>query len=70
MRLKWVEQGGPPVSAPIKRGFGTTLIEQSARSEGGDAHMSIEAQRDRLGITIPLPRWDVAGRSKPGRPRG
>ncbi len=37
LRLKWVEQGGPTVSAPVTRGFGTTLIEQSARSEGGDA---------------------------------
>jgi PAS domain S-box-containing protein len=55
LRLKWVERGGPPVSAPIKRGFGTTLIEQSARSEGGDAHMSIDASGITWEITIPLP---------------
>jgi two-component sensor histidine kinase len=55
LRLKWVEQGGPPVAAPVKRGFGTTLIEQSARSEGGDAHMSIAAQGIAWEITIPLP---------------
>jgi CheY-like chemotaxis protein len=55
LRLKWVEQGGPIVSAPIRRGFGTTLIEQSARSEGGDARMSIEARGIVWEITIPLP---------------
>jgi PAS domain S-box-containing protein len=55
LRLNWVEQNGPPVSAPIRRGFGTTLIEQSARSEGGDARMSIEARGIAWEITIPLP---------------
>ena len=55
LRLKWMEQGGPAVSAPIKRGFGTTLIEQSARSEGGDARMSIDGKGIVWEITIPLP---------------
>jgi len=55
LRLKWVEQGGPAVSAPIKRGFGTTLIEQSARSEGGEASMSIDGKGIVWEITIPLP---------------
>jgi CheY-like chemotaxis protein len=55
LRLKWVEQGGPPVSAPIKQGFGTTLIEQSARSEGGHAHMSIGGRGIAWEITVPIP---------------
>ena len=55
LRLKWVENGGPSVSAAIQRGFGTTLIEQSARSQGGDAHMSIAASGISWEITIPLP---------------
>lgn len=55
LRLKWVEQGGPPVSAPVKRGFGSTLIEQSARSEGGEALMSVGARGIAWDITIPLP---------------
>jgi PAS domain S-box-containing protein len=55
LRLKWVEHGGPPVSAPITPGFGTTLIEQSARSEGGDAHMSIQVDGIAWEIAIPLP---------------
>lgn len=28
LRIDWREQGGPVVTAPIKRGFGTTLIER------------------------------------------
>lgn len=55
LRLKWVEQGGPTVSAPVRRGFGTTLIEQSARSEGGEARMAIEATGISWQISIPLP---------------
>jgi light-regulated signal transduction histidine kinase (bacteriophytochrome)/CheY-like chemotaxis protein len=28
-RIAWSEHGGPPVKAPIRRGFGSTVIEQS-----------------------------------------
>jgi CheY-like chemotaxis protein len=55
LHLTWVEQGGPPVAVPIARGFGTTLIEQSARSEGGDSRMSIGADGVAWDITLPLP---------------
>jgi hypothetical protein len=34
-RLEWLERGGPPVKSPLKRGFVTTLIEQTAKGEGG-----------------------------------
>ncbi len=27
--IQWIESGGPPVQAPIRRGFGTTIIERS-----------------------------------------
>jgi two-component sensor histidine kinase len=37
LNLRWVERGGPTVCVPAKRGFGTTLIEQSAKGEGGNA---------------------------------
>lgn len=49
--LVWEEQGGPPVHPTGARGFGSTLIEQSSKAEGGTAHMSSTAQ----GI-----RWDIA----------
>ena len=60
LRLKWAERGGPPVSVPLRRGFGTTLIEQSARGEGGDARMLVDAEGLSWEITLPLPRAQAA----------
>jgi two-component sensor histidine kinase len=38
LRWIWAESGGPPVSVPVKRGFGSRLIERSARDQlGGEA---------------------------------
>jgi PAS domain S-box-containing protein len=37
LHFTWSERGGPPVPPPTRRGFGTMLIEQSAKSAGGDA---------------------------------
>lgn len=35
LQLNWRESGGPPVSPPTRRGFGTVLVERSLASEGG-----------------------------------
>jgi two-component sensor histidine kinase len=35
LRLIWTEAGGPPVAAPVQRGFGSRLIERSARDQLG-----------------------------------
>jgi two-component sensor histidine kinase len=35
LRLTWTETGGPHVSAPVQRGFGSRLIERSARDQLG-----------------------------------
>jgi two-component sensor histidine kinase len=38
LRWIWAESGGPLVSTPVKRGFGSRLIERSARDQlGGEA---------------------------------
>jgi two-component sensor histidine kinase len=38
LRLIWAETGGPLVVAPVQRGFGSRLIERSARDQlGGEA---------------------------------
>jgi two-component sensor histidine kinase len=38
LRLIWAEAGGPHVVAPVQRGFGSRLIERSARDQlGGEA---------------------------------
>jgi two-component sensor histidine kinase len=54
LRLDWREQGGPPVKVPLGRGFGTTLIEQTVKGEGGSAHRSVEAAGIRWQIDLPL----------------
>jgi PAS domain S-box-containing protein len=54
MRLEWRERGGPPVKSPLKRGFGTNLIEQTVKGEGGTSHMIVEADGLRWEITLPL----------------
>jgi two-component sensor histidine kinase len=47
LQIGWHEQGGPPVHAPARRGFGTKFIESSISFElGGTARMSF----DRLGV--------------------
>jgi two-component sensor histidine kinase len=36
--LNWVESGGPRVTAPTRKGFGSRLIERGARDQlGGSA---------------------------------
>ena len=38
LKLRWKEKDGPPVAPPIRRGFGTRLIERSlAQDRGGEA---------------------------------
>ncbi len=51
LRLSWAERGGPPVRAPKKRGFGSSLIEQSVKAEGGTARVTYRAE----GIS-----WEIA----------
>ncbi len=40
LRLDWAEADGPPVKAPTRRGFGSTIIERSIpHNLGGEAHI-------------------------------
>ena len=57
--LSWVERGGPAAKAPTKRGFGTTLIERSAKAEDGAAHASYRADGVAWEITFPLPQLQL-----------
>ena len=50
----WRERGGPAVKAPLKRGFGTTLIEQTVKGQGGIVRRSIEADGVHWEISLPL----------------
>jgi len=39
LSIRWVESGGPPVEAPTRRGFGSSLLQRLVRSLGGDVDM-------------------------------
>ena len=54
LRMVWMELGGPLVQSPIRRGFGSTLIEQSITRELGG---TLEKNFDPAGLicTIMLP---------------
>jgi two-component sensor histidine kinase len=62
LNLRWVERGGPTVSTPSRRGSGTTLIEQSAKSEGGKAEQLIEPEGPTWKISMKLPESDARPR--------
>jgi PAS domain S-box-containing protein len=50
--LKWIERGGPPVSPPTRRGFGSTLLERvTGRELGGAATTQFRPDGVRVTIT-------------------
>jgi PAS domain S-box-containing protein len=54
-RLCWRECGGPPVHAPVRRGFGSRLIEYGlARDLGGTVDLSFNAGGVECRIEAPL----------------
>jgi len=55
LRLSWVERGGPPVTPPARRGFGTRLIARSLGSEEGAAKLTYPPEGARCEITVVLP---------------
>lgn len=55
--LTWTEEGGPPVSAPAKNGFGSRLIgEAFAGNLGGTAQMQFNRDGLVCIVCIPLDR--------------
>jgi len=66
LRLGWEERGAPPLTSPASRGFGTTLIEQSIKSEGGAARMSVGYDGILWELTVPLPDPNAANARKSG----
>jgi len=58
--LEWTEEGGPVVVAPTRRGFGSTIIEQSVPFDlGGDAEIAYRASG--LYARFRIPERHVAG---------
>lgn len=56
LRLIWQEKGGPPVTPPSHRGFGSKMIERALASElGGTVQLQFPSQGVRCVIDAPLP---------------
>ena len=59
LRLTWTETGGPPVVAPVQRGFGSRLIERSARDQlGGEATVDFLPRGVAYTVTCALDQAD------------
>ncbi|HYJ30607.1 MAG TPA: HWE histidine kinase domain-containing protein [Allosphingosinicella sp.] len=63
LRLEWIEEGGPPVAPPARRGFGSRMIERGLASElGGTVALEFHPEGVRCLIDAPLP---AAGGDEP-----
>jgi two-component sensor histidine kinase/CheY-like chemotaxis protein len=60
LRIRWTERGGPRVTPSSTQGFGTTLIAQSVRGQGGEAQMTSEPEGISWNIVLPLGSGIVA----------
>ena len=56
LELKWQERGGPAVTGPMERGFGVSLVEHTAKGQGGSAEMICEAEGITWNLILPLPQ--------------
>jgi PAS domain S-box-containing protein len=55
--LDWKEHGGPPVTAPVRRGFGSRLIEQGLAGDlGGEARIAFEPDGLRCTVEAAIDR--------------
>jgi PAS domain S-box-containing protein len=55
LELSWREAGGPPVQAPVRKGFGRTLIEKGWRHElGGDVTLDFRPEGLTCAMRVPL----------------
>lgn len=55
LEFRWQEGGGPPVTTPETRGFGSRLIEQGlAKKLGGEAEVVFDPEGVRFRLSAPL----------------
>jgi two-component sensor histidine kinase len=52
--LRWRERGGPPVSAPTRRGFGSRLLDASLRDLGGETRLDYAVSGVTAEFSAPL----------------
>ena len=59
VRILWTERGGPPVTPPRRRGFGTTLIESSlSHAHGGELALAYDPAGFRADMSLPALSFD------------
>ena len=51
MRLRWQESGGPPVTPPSRKGFGSRLIEGGLAQE---LHGEVRLDNDPAGVVCQI----------------
>jgi two-component sensor histidine kinase len=56
LALTWTEQGGPPVSQPTRRGFGTRLINRLASELHGEVQFNYDPAGVVCKFTVPVVR--------------
>ena len=54
LQIRWKETGGPPVSRPDARGFGTRLIEHGLAMEGGEAKLRFVPEGFQAELRVPV----------------
>jgi two-component sensor histidine kinase len=60
--LVWREEGGPEVTPPSRKGFGTRMIERSlAQDIGGTVHLTYEPTGVVCAVEAPLVKPSPAG---------
>ena len=60
LRLVWRELGGPPVTAPVRQGFGTKLLRQLVGQQRGQLEQDWRASGLVCTVELPL-NEDAAG---------
>lgn len=56
LSLRWSESGGPPVTAPTRKGFGSVLIQRLLAAElGGEVNVAYETSGVVCTIDAPMP---------------
>jgi PAS domain S-box-containing protein len=62
LRIQWLERGGPPVSVPARRGFGSTLLQRTlARDLDGEVRVNFEPLGFQCFIAFPIDRSRALG---------
>lgn len=52
--LRWRESGGPAVSPPSRKGFGSNLIERAMKGEQGQAHFAFNPEGLDVALEVPV----------------